>query len=228
MTFVGLLAAGIVITISTALRVWNRAMRMADLQQEARAVTGLLSRDIRGAYLGLPPDATGYFLGGVEQNEMTDQAAAPIDTLELTTESSSLAEVALLPDQVREDWDQQVRPPVADLVGVRWEWRAAEGRQLAGLYRVATVVPSPEPELNLDTGTPLGQVADELISTQVEELQFRYYDGEAWQESWDWLEAGNSLPLAVSIVLTLRAEQVGAGRRVQEYTLRTVVPVAAR
>jgi hypothetical protein len=228
MTFVGLLAAGIVITISTALRVWNRAMRMADLQQEARAVTGLLSRDIRGAYLGLPPDVTGYFLGSTEETGVTAQAAPPIDTLELTTESSSLAEVALLPDEVREDWDQQVRPPVTDMVGVRWEWLAADGGQPEGLYRVTSVVPSAEPEINLDTGAEVGQVTEELISTQVQELRFRYYDGEAWQESWDWRETGNSLPLAVSIELVMREEQTGVPGRAQDYTFQTAVPIATR
>lgn len=227
MTFVGLLAAGIVITISTALRVWNRAMRMADLQQEARAVTGLLSRDIRGAYLGLPPDTTGYFVGSVEQNDMTAQAGPPIDTLELTTESSSLAEVALLPDDVREDWDQQVRPPVTDMVGVRWQWLAAGDGQPEGLYRVTTVVPSANPEFDLDTGAEVGQIAEELISTQVEELRFRYYDGEVWQDSWDWRETENSLPLAVSIELVMREEQTGVPGRARDYTFQTVVPIAA-
>ncbi len=228
MTFVGLLASGIVLTISTALRVWNRAMRTADLQQEARAVTGLLSRDIRGAYLGLPPDTTGYFLGGVELNGVADRTAAPTDTLELTTESSSLSEVALLPDDVREDWDQRVRPPVTDLVGVRWEWRDADGGQPEGLYRVTSVVPSAEAEIDLDTGAPLGEVAQELISTQVAELRFRYYDGEAWQDSWDWREAGNSLPLAVSIQLVMREEQTGGRRPAAEHTFETVVPIATR
>jgi hypothetical protein len=227
MTFVGLLATGIVVTISTALRVWNRAMRMADLQQEARAVTELLSRDIRGAYLGLPPDSTGYFLGGLVESTTTDQAGPPIDTLELTTESSSLAEVALLPDEVREEWDQQVRPPVTDMVGVRWEWLAAGGGQPEGLYRTTSVVPSAEPEIDLNTGAELGQVTQELISTEVAELRFRYYDGEVWQESWDWREAGNSLPLAVSIELVMRQEQTSVLGRAHDYTFQTVVPIAA-
>jgi hypothetical protein len=135
--------------------------------------------------------------------------------------------VALLPDEVRENWDQQVRPPVTDMVGVRWEWLAAGGGQPEGLYRTTSVVPSAEPEIDLNTGAELGQVTQELISTEVEELRFRYYDGEVWQESWDWREAGNSLPLAVSIELVMREEQTGVLGRAQDYTFQTAVPIAA-
>ena len=71
-------------------------------------------------------------------------------------------------------------------------------------------------------------MSDELISTATDELRFRYFDGEEWQESWDSQERGRALPAAVEITLTLVSESLSARRAPQAYTFETVVPIAAR
>lgn len=50
-------------------------------------------------------------------------------------------------------------------------------------------------------GQSLLQDSGVLLATEVTSIQFRYFDGEAWQTSWDSDEMGY-LPIAVEIVLT--------------------------
>lgn len=212
MTFVALLAGGIVISISTCLNVWERSLETANLNQEARAVLEVASRDIRGAYLGLLGNA-GFFTGM--------PAAAgdpPVDIIEVSTESSSPSRLALLPDERRPD-DPRLRPPVTDYVAVRYDWRPGDGTTPAGLYRTTMVVPDA-------TVPPLGALpqptTSELISEAVALLEFRYFDGTQWVDQWDAPLRVDRLPAAVFIKLTV----VDARERPHEF--ETIVPIPAR
>lgn len=75
--------------------------------------------------------------------------------------------------------------------------------------------------------------ASKLLAKEVSGLQFRYYDGLSWQESWD-SNALNEMPKAIEITLTLR-NQEDAGETfsddladpyaLPETTHRMVVPI---
>jgi hypothetical protein len=214
MTFVAVLASGIALSISTCLNVWRRSQEAAELNQEARAIVELLSRDIRGAYLGLEKNA-GYFIG-----KAPDIQESKVDTLELCTESSAVARAALLPDEVRAGWDQSGQPPVTDYVAVRYTFLEPEGDAPAGLYRSWHAVPvAQSAESEADASQALNW---ELVSEAVVALTFLYYDGESWSGGWETAEDDPQLPLAVAIELTLR------DARGSDHVYQSIVPIAAR
>ncbi len=232
MTFVALLAGGIVISISTALKAWKRVAEANELNQEARAVMELMARDLRGTYLGLQRD-TGFFLG-----LPAETSGAPIDSLYFTTQSSAAARVGLLPEEVLEDWDQTMEAPVTDLAGVFWGWEegtTGPGRQPGGLYRTTYVMPvlEQEEEEAQESLVVTGEVGSELVSEAVEELRLEYYDGESWGTEWDSRERENRAPLAAAIEFVLRDRREGENVRRSQVsndehrTFRAVVTLPA-
>ena len=77
--------------------------------------------------------------------------------------------------------------------------------------------------------------ASKLLAKEVSGLQFRYYDGLSWQESWD-SNALNEMPKAIEITLTLRNQEdagdafTGSDKDTDPYALpetthRMVVPI---
>jgi prepilin-type N-terminal cleavage/methylation domain-containing protein len=213
MSFVALLAGGIVLSISTCLKVWRRSLEAADLNQEARAVLETISRDVRGATLG-PDRSSGLF-----QLTPAAQGYPPFDVLELSTESSSVSRLGLLPDELLPA-DQESRPPVTDYVQVRYEWHEAEPGSPAGLYRTITPVPAPvirgtQPPLIAPTNA-------ELISTSVTQLRFRCYDNAEWFDEWDAPVRRDRLPAVVLVELAI------LDQRQREHEFHTLVPIAVR
>ncbi len=215
MSFVALLAAGITLTISTCLNVWRRSVEAAELNQEARAVIELLSRDISGAYLGVDRKA-GYLIG-----VPAEDGKRAVDTLVVCTESSNLSRAALLPEDLRADWDLATHPPVTDYVTVTYEWLAAAADAPAGLYRTAQLVPRGYGAM-MEASPVTGEMAPEPISEAVEELQFTYFDGEEWTDSWTTTEENPRLPLAIAIELVLR------DARDSDHVYQTIVPIRTR
>jgi hypothetical protein len=93
------------------------------------------------------------------------------------------------------------------------------------LYGLSTAVETSEESPQL--------AASKLLAKEVSGLQFRYYDGLGWQESWD-SNALNEMPKAIEVTLTLR-NQEDAGEAfsdnvidpyaLPETTHRMVVPI---
>jgi hypothetical protein len=195
MTFVAVLISGITLTITTCLKVWERSRETADLNQEARAIIEVLSRDIRGAYLGLHRRG-GYFLAaGGRQG----QQATP--TLEFTTESSAIVRAALLPEAPRGRAGEQLAPPATDFVAVRYELLDEREADRPGLYRTTWVAPSAD---WLEEPPPLDEaVGVELISASVGDLRLRYWNGESWTDGWESSEDNLRLPEAVAVQFSL-------------------------
>jgi hypothetical protein len=218
MTFVAVLAGGITLSISTCLNVWRGSQETAELNQEARAIHEVLARDIRGAYLGLNKTA-GYLIGGpVEPGEGAN------DLLELCTESSAMAQAALLPEEAQQQWAEAFHPPVTDYVAVRYEVVRGSERDQSGLYRTTWVAPREDwVYAERVERTALGS---ELISESVVGLRFRYFDGAAWQVEWvSWPEGPmgpGRLPAAVSIEVTVRDS------RGEDHVYRSIVEIPAR
>jgi prepilin-type N-terminal cleavage/methylation domain-containing protein len=198
MTFVAVLVSGITLSISTCLKVWQRAQETAELNQDARAILEVLSRDVRGAYLGMYRRA-GYFLGGAPEDE--DPLTSRGDLMEFTTESSAITQAALLPEEERAEDLQEIGPPVTDFVAVRYELRRDTGTSRGGLYRVTWVAPIAE--WLEEQPAESTAVSVELISESVVDLTLRYFDGEAWAEDWTTAEGNLQLPGAVAVELTL-------------------------
>ncbi len=214
MSFVALLAAGITLSISTCLNVWKRSAEAADLHQEARALIELLSRDIRGAYLGLEKTA-GYLIGVPAQS-----GEDAVDTLIMCTESSSLSRTALLPEEMQIEWHPESHPLVTDYVAVRYEQMARKDGGPQGLYRTASVAPNAISGAGLEW--QIGEPSPELISTSVTGLQLRYFDGQDWLDAWETTEQDLRLPWAISIQLTLR------DARQRDHVYQTIIPVPNR
>jgi type II secretory pathway pseudopilin PulG len=93
------------------------------------------------------------------------------------------------------------------------------------LYGLSTAVETSEESPQL--------TASRLLAKEVSGLQFRYYDGLGWQESWD-SNALNELPKAIEITLTLRnqedageafSDDVADPYALPETTHRMVVPI---
>lgn len=213
MTFVALLAGGIVLSISTCLNVWKRCVAAADLNQEARAIFEIITRDLRGAHLGL------YRNAGLFVAHPAPQGAAPFDGVQLCTESSSVARAALLPDRMR-SVPQRLRPPITDYVGVRYEYRAPPRGGPGGLYRTSWVVPGGW--IGLPQGAGPGPQRSELISRNMSKLVLRYYDGRKWTADYDAQRRDYQVPAAVSIRVSLRDEQQ------KEHEFQTAVAIASR
>jgi hypothetical protein len=138
----------------------------------------------------------GYFFG-----TPAAEGTAACDTLEFCTGSSALVRAALAPDENRDEWGQQIRPPLTDYVAVRYEFLAAHAGRRAGIYRTTWAVPVFEWALEDEPpGTPINI---ELVSEAVTDLRFEYFDGEEWVDYWETTEESVQLPQAVDIELTV-------------------------
>ncbi len=225
MACVGLVAGGIALSITTCINVWNRSAESAEIQQEARALLEMISRDLRGLYLGLD-QRTGYL---VEMEGVQVERGSRVDTFELSTHGYAPERFALLPDDMRQSWDPAARPPLTDYVAVRYEWREETSDQPAGLYRVTSAVPSSEaaaegaPEGEGAASEDIAVISRQLISTSVVGLELSYYDAtdETWVDAWDSTADPNRVLLDVSVKLTLR------DARGRNHVFRTTVPISS-
>jgi len=227
MACVGLVAGGIALSISTCINVWNKAGEAAELNQEARAILELVSRDLRAVYFGLDQE-TGYLIeqSSQQQTEGPQPALPKIETLELATHGSALERFTLLPDELRGDWDLAARPPLTDYVEVSYQWVGETTDRVAGLYRMTSAVPfsGAKPtgeEEAAQEAEPVGLISQELISPSVSELQFEFYDGkdEQWVADWD-SRANTGHPLwAVWVELKVK------DARGRDHAFETTVPI---
>jgi hypothetical protein len=217
MMFVVILVSGITLTISTCLNVWERSQEMADLNQEARAIMELLSRDVRGAYLGLNKTA-GYFLSGASEPGQQELG----ELVEFTTESSDVTRAALLPPMPLPEESEQLGPPVSDFVAVGYQLTAGTRERPAGLYRMTWVVP--RAEWAQEARSEEEALSAELISESVTDLKLLYFDGQtlSWSDGWVTDDQNRRLPSAVSVELRLQ------DARQNEHVYQSIIPVPAR
>jgi hypothetical protein len=119
------------------------------------------------------------------------------------------------------------RTPVSDLRRVTW-WLAGDGDSPLGLARQEVKVATSDDA----TGPRPPDIADEasfVEAPQVRDLRFSYFDGTAWQDSWDGTVAGSDgvtpigPPRAIAIVLGIIKP---GSSELQYYRHVVVVPVA--
>jgi len=196
MSFVALLATGIALSISTSLNVWRQLAESSDLNQEARAVTEMVTQDLRNCYMGLFSNV-GFFSALPAQ-----QGQPPFDSVEFTTGSSSVSRAALLPDEMRSG-QQRVQQSITDYIGVRYGWSAGENGQPAGLYRTTWPVPG------VSVIAPAAATESpntELISHALTKFELRYFDGTGWSGEYDARDHDNHPPVEIQVVLVVRDE----------------------
>jgi len=98
------------------------------------------------------------------------------------------------------------RPPASvdaapGIVRVEYALRPADAGNDAALVRYVTVnLLAPE----------VVEPAEEVLCPKAVSLNFRYYDGADWLDSWDSTTAGDSLPLAVEAVVGVAAAENAA------------------
>ncbi|MFB3880239.1 MAG: type II secretion system protein GspJ [Armatimonadota bacterium] len=221
MSFVGVLIGGIALSITTCLNVWDRSRETADLNEEARAVIEVMSRDIRGAYLGLHRRG-GYFLAtpGVARTQLGP-------SLEFTTESSTVTRAALSPEAVGPA--SQAGPPTTDYVAVRYQLLDAKQVERPGLYRLSWA--SPRADWLEAAPAEEQAMAVELISEAITDLRLRYWDGGQWRDEWETTADNLRLPDAVAVELTIALTRLDDRNRpygASEHVYQSVISVPAR
>lgn len=179
-----------------ALRMRERAHDLFEERLPKDALIALLQRDLSCA-----PVPAGI-LAGAFVGEKVEEGGHRLDRLELYTASAGVDE----------------NDPWGDLQKVALSTEPpehsdeAEGRDLLR-----------EITRNLLASTEEAPEEQRLLHG-LESLEFQYYDGEAWQDSWDSTTMENALPLAVRIQIRFQPGQEGSRSQIP---IDMIVPMAA-
>jgi hypothetical protein len=63
---------------------------------------------------------------------------------------------------------------------------------------------------------------DQVVCQNVDSIEFWYYDGTTWQDTWDSTQMNNSLPMAIRFTLNLLPEKQGQPDR----TTTRIIPLS--
>lgn len=185
-------AACLYSTLGTAFKTKQIAERNLNPLEDAQAAMELMMQDLRGA---AEPNSslTGDFVGTDERN------GTNIDADSLSFYSTN--------HQINGDTDRitcgvgkielLLEEPTLNV--------AARKLQTARTYNLVRRVTD-----NILTEDDDGESIDEILCRNVRSLNFRYYDGESWEDEWDSSESYDIVPLAVEVTLELepRAEDL--------------------
>lgn len=208
LVILGTLAGGLTLSFRTALDAQERIGRDGDEAQEIRVVVDAFRADIEQAALTAGSDRS-WFIGTDEGDNEN-----PMDTLRLTTRSHRVPMRDVDPSA---EWESQARH--ADWSAVTYTIVPADEEEEGGLYRREVVPPGEDPM------EETGQA--ELLSAAVAGLNFRYFDGVEWQETWDTTDANSgALPRAVEVTIILRPPAEGEQSRsvVAMFPVRLAAP----
>jgi prepilin-type N-terminal cleavage/methylation domain-containing protein len=194
---------------------------IAEEAQLVRALSQRISLDVRNSFTRWKP--TQETQAAAETSEEEDSEAAEDEAM--TEEAAVLAAeyatpeggVLGYPDSVTlvvrvtpADLDftatsASQTTPVTDVRMVRY-WlantaNAQNGQPMTGLIR-EELYRMPDPSVGAD---PRAWARAEVLAEEVASLTIRYFDGSAWQETWD--NTNTSAPMAVEFVLGLRQPQ---------------------
>lgn len=199
------LAMGVIIAgaLYSSLRAGFRARTLAEAQVEpvrtAELATALLRPDFESAR---PANSTlaGPFVG----TDTTGEAGLAADTVEFFTLGDPTDPLAAMAPA-----GGAAAGPASPVGGVAGPAPTGEARQVQ-IGLVALPGPGGSAEQCLVrrvTTNLLAQVAvepyEEVLCRNVRSLNIRYYDGLAWQDSWDSTLLENNIPTAVEVMLEL-------------------------
>lgn len=202
MVIMGIITPGVTLALRAATVAMDRSEARAARMQQVRAAFDVLTRDI--SYAVLPSasqsssasedsstisEPTSWFVG-------TDDSSgnADTDSLEIITASGRVGYAEMLADNTS---DAAEEPP-SYLVQVVYSLEPSESGEGFNLIRRHRSPPSPD-------GDRSDLLVEEVVVRGVSGLNFSYFDGTDWLDSWDTtLDTELGLPLAVRIVLTIR------------------------
>ncbi len=196
MAILGILAPAITLCFRLALEATGRADQRMEASQEIRSVMSIIEEDLRKAFL--PTSGSGWFLA--TDNTQGNQDA---DSLAFTCLGYRIPYADLLQNPTPEE----AQTPLGDFYSVEYLLEAGGEGQPGRLLRLELV---PAGEDSTDTES-LGR--QQLLSDRVVSLNFRYYDGTDWLDTWTAAvgtaseenassESENQLPQAVEITLS--------------------------
>lgn len=174
----------------------------------------------------------------------TDSAAAPAATTSGTSSSPGLAPalfslrgdsttlsimVSRVPRNPVNPDDPEVPAGVSDLRRISY-YLAGSGDSALGLVRHEVLAVTSE-EATAEPPEVSDPTAKSLIAPEVRELSFSYWDGTAWQESWDSEEVGSDgmtpvgPPLGIAVRITIIVPGAGPDSEVKPKTYRHVISI---
>jgi prepilin-type N-terminal cleavage/methylation domain-containing protein len=116
--------------------------------------------------------------------------------------------ISKLPSEVWPTTNGDLPPPTSDLRRISY-WISSDGKP--GLCRNEIKVITSQDALNI--ALPTGEPAQYMLSPEVHSIEFTYYDGTTWQESWDSTMLG---PDNITPVGSPRAVAIKVGVRISE------------
>jgi type II secretion system protein J len=182
----------------SAVRLRERTMAMVDEMAPLQQAVSLLRRDLKGA---VPP---GGVLAGSLQSGVVSGNLSQNDGIEIYTSTGTLSAAG----------------PWADIQKVTYQLQdSTTGPRSGGRDLIRSVT------RNL-LSTSAEEADDQWLMGNVQDLQFAYYDGTNWRDSWDSTTGGTNLPTAVRVRLQLGAD-AGAGSRSAD-PIELVFPLVAQ
>jgi type II secretion system protein J len=168
----------------SAVRLRERTMAMMDEAAPLQQTVGLLRRDLKGA---VPP---GGAIAGFLQSVVVSGNLSQNDGIEIYTTTATLGENA----------------PWGDIQKVTYQLQdSTTGPRSAGRDLIRSVTRNV-------ISTTTEESEDQWLMGNVQDLQFAYFDGVDWRDSWDTTIGGTNLPTAVRVRLQLATDQSGVNR----------------
>jgi prepilin-type N-terminal cleavage/methylation domain-containing protein len=189
LSLMALLMGGIYEILTVARRAQNRSMESVRLQQVGRAALQSIRNDLESLCQTPGPLNTGLY---AEDGETARGAFTFPGDYATFLSTSRVARLGAS----RQDPDNPDNVPVADLIEIEYYIGTEPDGEGQGLIRRVKTC------LNTTLSDDDEVWEPTLIAEEVVGLNFRYWDGEAWQESWD-TETEEGFPEAVEATLTL-------------------------
>ncbi len=182
----------------------KRGQYYAARMQTARAAIRAIEQDLRGIYSG----TSTYDIGLVATSAGTDEK--PLDTLAIVTFANQPPGVA----KADATFDREM-----DLIKITYSIDEdsrtdQEGLVRERLKRITESITVKEPGLYID------EIARDVIY-----VNFRYYDGGSWLDTWDSTLSG-TVPKMIEATVHVRNEWRGT-EEIEKFTTRVWLPIAA-
>jgi type II secretion system protein J len=175
----------------SAVRLRERTMAMVDEAAPLQQAVGFLRRDLKGA---VPP---GGVLAGSLQSGVVSGNLSQNDGIEIYTSTGIISDSG----------------PWGDIQKVTYQLQdSTTGPRGGGRDLIRSVT------RNL-LSTTAEEATDQWLMGNVQDLQFAYYDGTNWRDSWDSTIGGTNLPTAVRVRLQMAGDPTAGNRNMDPIEL---------
>lgn len=205
-----IMASGLYGVLKAGMDVQRVGEEVTRTMQIARVALDRLARDLRCAYVstgtfGSAENLNGEFFVGTDESDG-----------EYDTDTLCFFSVCRLPQQnVREDSPDEWIGGVCDIVEMEYRVSRDEADDVSGLVEAVRQIVQIEDEEPTET-----EIAPEVVS-----LNFRYHDGDDWQDSWD-SSTDKQLPRAVEISIGIEPGEKSRDNEIRYFTTVVALPTA--